>query len=234
MNRALFSLLLIFHFPALMIGQLEASEPARSLEGEWPGIPGIDGGGITLMNQNNFFILMGSAASSYLIAEFLSDTLHENYYQSRFGVYGVSNNTVIALQSFGIEKRVAPWFGLGVEFILQEWQGSTPSNYSGAGIGLNTYYRWHLLSKYPLSPYLEYGAGVFNGFNKLPYNGSNFTFHLSTSLGLEYNFENRNLLRLSYGHLHQSNNGLFESNPGLDGGGVQVSFLWFWAESKGL
>lgn len=214
--------------------EMDEIEVYRSDIGEWGGIPGLNGEGISLMNQTSFFVLMGSAATSYLAAEFLTDTAHQNYYQSRIGVYGVSNHTTITLQSFGIEKRIANWFSSGIELIFQQWRTRDPQIHTGAGLGFNTYYRWHLLSKKRISPYLEYGAGVFNGFSPLPYNASRFTFHLTTSLGVEYNFSNDNLLRLSYGHLHQSNNGLFEPNPGLDGGGVQVTFLWFWKSSKGF
>ena len=201
-------------------------------EGEWGGIPGMNGSGITLINQTSFPFLMGAAITSYTVAELVGKDSTLNYYQSRLGLYGVTNRTTIAFQSFGIEKRVAPWFGIGVEGIMQQWKTRMPSNHSGFGVGLNTYYRWHLFGKKRLSPYLEYGAGVFQGFRKLPFNGSNFTFHLTTSLGLEYTFKDQNKMRLSYGYLHQSNNDLFEPNPGLDGGGLQFTFLWFWAKSK--
>lgn len=226
-------------FLALLIGSFLCSplfgqeeeefiEVPRSNEGEWGGIPGMNGGGITLIDQNSFLVLMGAASASYLIAEFLTDTTQQNFYQSRLGVFGVSNKTTIVLESFGIEKRVAPWFGLGLELTWQQWLTRIPETRVGMGMGLNTYYRWHLLSKYKLSPFLEYGAGVFYGFKKLPYNGSHFTFHLTTTLGLEYRLENQNRFRLSYGHLHQSNNELVEPNPGLDGGGLQMTLLWHW------
>jgi hypothetical protein len=221
----------------LCFGQEELEEEYElelevSKEGEWPGIPGMNGSGIALMDQRSFLALMGAAGVSYLLSEFVFKNTNLNYYQTRFGTYGVSNKTTITFQTFGIEKRVSPWFGLGVEANFQQWKSRIPSNYSGAGIGLNTYYRWHILGKRKFSPYLEYGAGIFQGFKPLPYNGSNFTFHLSTSLGLEYTFDNRNKLRMSYGHLHQSNNDLLNVNPGLDGSGFQLTFLWFWDESK--
>ena len=33
-------------------------------------------------------------------------------------------------------------------------------------------------------------------------------------------------IRASYGHIHHSNNNLFDVNPGIDGYGVNVTFLW--------
>ncbi|PWL32826.1 MAG: hypothetical protein DCO96_00315 [Fluviicola sp. XM-24bin1] len=207
-------------------------EIETSQDGAWLGIPVMNADGIALMDQDGFFILMGAAGLSYLLSEFVFKDTNLNYYQTRFGTYGVSDRTTITFQTFGIEKRVSPWFGIGIEGNFQQWKSRSPSNYTGAGLGINTYYRWHILGKRKFSPYLEYGAGIFHGFKPLPYNGSNFTFHLTTSIGAEYTFNNRNKLRLSYGHLHQSNNGLLEVNPGLDGAGFQVSFLWFWDESK--
>lgn len=83
-----------------------------SHEGEWKGIPGINGGGIALMDQREFIVLMGSAIASYALSEFVFENTNLNFMQSRFGIYGVSNRTTILFQTFGIEKRVSPWFGL--------------------------------------------------------------------------------------------------------------------------
>ena len=62
-------------------------------------------------------------------------------------------------QNFGIEHRVASWFSLSAEFLLQEWHDKTPiiDNESkfGMGSGIMTYYRWYLFGKKRLSPYLE-------------------------------------------------------------------------------
>jgi hypothetical protein len=99
-------------------------------------------------------------------------------------------------------------------------------------MGINTYYRWYLFGKKKISPYIEYGAGLFYGFKKFPQNGSNFTFNLTNALGIEYTIKNQNKIRLSYGHIHQSNNNLFNENPGIDGNGLNFTYLWFFKKSK--
>ncbi len=202
-------------------------------DGYWPGIPGMNDDGIALRNQRTFLFLLGTATASYIASEHLQVETNLNYYQARAGVYGASDSTTLALQTFGIEKRMSHWFGLGFEGLVQEWKTNSPDTPTALGLGLNTYYRWHALGKRKLSPFLEYGAGIFSGFQPLPYNGTRFTFHLTTSVGLEYTWDTRNKFRLSYGHLHQSNNGLFDVNPGLIGNGLQAQFLFFWAESEG-
>lgn len=201
---------------------------AYSQNSQWPAIPGISKGenvNITLLNQNSFIGLASAAVISYGLAEFvLKDVEDLNYYQVRSGVFGTLGGTVV-LENFGVEKRVRPWFGLGVEINNQQW---FYQNKIGAGMGLNTYYRWHIFGKKKFSPYLEYGAGLFFGFSEFPPNGTNFTFNLTTQLGAEYTLSSNNKLRLSYGHIHQSNNYLFEPNPGEDGNGFNISYLWFW------
>ena len=76
------------------------------------------------------------------------------------------------------------------------------------------------------------GVGVFQGFSPFPVDASNFTFHLTGNLGLEYTQTNQIKIRFTYGHLHQSNNDLFEVNPGIIGNGFTISYAWFWAKSK--
>jgi hypothetical protein len=147
-----------------------------------------------------------------------------NFYQVRGGVFGTLRGTVI-MENFGIEKRVAPWFGLGLEINNQQWLYEEKN---GAGIGFNTYYRWHIFGRKKISPYIEYGAGFFYGFSEFPPNGTNFTFNLTTQIGAEYTFEDKNKLRLGYGHIHQSNNELLDPNPGEDGNGFNITYLWFW------
>ena len=216
------------HFVIAQEEEIENVLVESSKEGEWQGIPGMSGNGIALMNQTGFLVLMGSALSSYFLTEFVFKDTNRNYFQTRFGLYGGSNKTIISFQTFGIEKRVSHWFGVGLEVNFQQWAGQLPVRHNGTGVGLNTYYRWHLFGKRKFSPFLEYGARVFQGFKPLPFEGSRFTFHLSTSLGAEYTFDNNNKLRFSYGRLHQSNNDLLQVNPGLDESGFQATFLWFW------
>ena len=116
-----------------------------------------------------------------------------------------------------------------LEFNNQQW---TSPNGNGAGLGLNTHYRWYAFGKKRLSPFVEMGAGLFQGFRPLPTDGTTFTFHLTASLGLEYTRVNQDRIRFTYGHLHQSNNGLFPRNPGLIGNGFTFAYSKFWKASK--
>lgn len=192
---------------------------------QWPGIPLFNESGMVLMNQNTFIGVISSAAVSFGLAQFIfKDVKHLDFHQARFGVF-VTLGGIVIMENYGIEKRIAPWFGLGLEINNQQW---IYEERNGAGMGFNTYYRWHLFGRKKISPFIEYGAGFFFGFSEFPPNGTNFTFNLTTQLGGEYTFENKNKLRLGYGHIHQSNNDLLNPNPGEDGNGFNVTFLWFW------
>lgn len=200
---------------------------ARAQKGEWPALPGLDysESSIALIDQESFMALAGAATASFILAEWvLKDVADINYYQARAGMVGTSGGTVM-LENFGIEKRLAHWFGIGLELNTQQWFYEEKA---GAGIGFNTYYRWYLRGRKRLSPYIEYGAGLFRGFSEFPPDGTRFTFNLTTQLGLEYQLNNQDKVRLGYGHLHQSNNGLLEPNPGEDGNGFNVTYLWLW------
>lgn len=196
-----------------------------SQEGQWPGIPLFNESGLVLMDQNTFIGVISAASLSFGLSQFVfKDTKHLNFYQTRVGVFGTIGGTVI-MENFGIEKRIAPWFGLGIEVNNQQW---IYEERNGAGMGLNLYYRWHLFGRKKISPFLEYGSGFFFGFTDFPPNGTNFTFNLTTQIGVEYTTERKDKLRLSYGHIHQSNNDLLDPNPGEDGNGFNFTYLWFW------
>jgi len=203
------------------------STSSYSQESEWGGFPGLDESGIVLLDQSTFIGVISVAALSYGLAQFVfNDTEAFNYYQVRAGVFGTTGGTVL-MENFGIEKRLAPWFGLGLEINNQQ---RIYEEKNGAGIGFNTYYRWHLFGKKRISPYIEYGAGFFYGFSEFPPNGTNFTFNLTTQVGAEYTLENKDKLRLGYGHIHQSNNELLDPNPGEDGNGFNITYLCLWRE----
>lgn len=194
---------------------------------QWPALPGLDydDRSIALINQESFMVLSGAAITSYVLSEFLLKDIEDlNYYQARIGVIGTTGGTV-TLENFGIEKRLSHWFGIGLELNNQQW---FYEDNNGLGVGFNTYYRWYLLGKKRLSPYIEYGAGVFYGFSKFPPEGQQFSFNLTTQIGAEYTFKNQDKVRLSYGHLHQSTNDLIVPNPGEDGNGFNITYLWFW------
>lgn len=203
-------------------------------KGGWKDIPGFNSAlPTTLTSQETFIGIIGLAALSYSLEEFVfKNHQNVNFYQGRIGMHneyawGLKN---VWHQNFGVEHRVASWFSLSAEFLLQEWYDNTPgieskSNF-GIGTGIMTYYRWYIFGKKCLSPYIEYGTGIFMGFKEFPYNGTNFTFSHSSQLGLEYTLRNNNKVRLGYGNFHQSNYGWFESNPGYDGNGFSISFAW--------
>jgi hypothetical protein len=142
---------------------------------------------------------------------------------------GMEGGYTVFMETFGIEKRVAPWFAFALEFNSQQW---TSSESNGAGIGINTHYRWYAFGKKRVSPFIEMGAGAFQAFSPFPADGTNFTFHLTGNLGVEYTRSNLDKVRFTYGHLHQSNNDLFDSNPGIIGNGFTISYSWFWKKTK--
>jgi hypothetical protein len=201
---------------------------------DWFTIPGFEPDSpLTLTSQETFIGAVGLAAISYTLAEFiLKKEENVNYYHLRTGMnkeYGWGLREVWH-QNFGVEHRVAKWFSLSAEFNLQEYHDSSPNlsgnKKFGLGVGLMTYYRWYLMGKKRVSPYFEYGTGVFYGFNKFPYNGNNFTFNHSTQVGVEYTLRKGNKVRLGYGNFHQSNFGWLESNPAHNGNGFSVSYAW--------
>ena len=179
---------------------------------------------LTLIDQDGFYKVMAVAGISFLISEFAFKEADLNYYQARASYYGTSGTSIFA-QNFGIEKKLSHWFGIGLETFAQQFKDRGSS---GMGLGLNAYYRWYAFGKKRLSPFLEYGTGGFYGFKPFPTRGSKFTFHLTSAVGLEYELKSANKLRLTYGHLHQSNNGLFEANPGYDASGITLTYLWRW------
>lgn len=196
-------------------------------EKNWPGIPALNKNGISLINQKSFLGVMGAAATSFLVSEFLLKNKPPdlNFYQARAGVIGVFDGTVF-VENFGIAKQLVPWFSLAIEANTQQWTYKNGAN--GIGGGINFYYKWNLLGQKRLSPFLEYGTGLFFGAQRFPHDGTHFTFNLSSQLGLEYKLPNQNRIRLSYGHLHQSNNNTLSPNPGEDGNGFHLTYAWFW------
>lgn len=227
--------------PLLLCLFLSSNLYSQSNSNDWFHIPGFTPEiPITLTNERTFYGVMGAAVLSYALSEFVFDKDNENmnFYQVRTGmnneyVWGLRN---VLHQNFGVENRIAPWFAFAAEFNFQQWVDRTPDidqkEKFGIGTGIMSYYRWYLFGKKRISPFIEYGTGLFYGFEKFPRNGSNFTFNHSTKLGMEYTFENKNKLRVAYGQAHQSNNGLFESNPGYDANGFSISYSWFWKNSK--
>lgn len=222
MKRTIFVLLLTLLF---------TNANAQS-KGDWFHIPGFDPAlHTTLTNRSTLIGVIGLAAISYNLEEFVFKN-HENinFYTARVGMnneyaWGLKN---VWHQNIGVEHRVANWFSVSAEFNLQEWHDQSPQlgskNQFGIGTGLMTYYKWNLLGKKQISPYIEYGTGAFYGFKKFPYNGTKFTFNNSTQLGLDYTLKNRNNLSISYGNFNQTNYNLLKSNPAYNGNGFSVRY----------
>jgi hypothetical protein len=226
-RRTLLAIIILYTFSCNLNGQ-QGGKGWFRIPGFGPESPA------TLTNENTFCIVAGAALLSYTLSEFVfRDSVNINYYQTRAGMnneYFWGHRKVFH-QNFGVEKRLSSWFAAATEFNLQQWSDITPDTDSkhqfGIGAGIMTYYRWYILGRKRLSPYIEYGAGLFYGFKKFPHNGTNFTFNLSTQLGIEYTLKNRSKIRLSYGQFHQSNNNLLNRNPGYDANGFSIGYSWF-------
>lgn len=221
------------NFLAIFLLIISVNNLSAQSKNDWPTIPGFTPAlPTTLTSQETFIGVMGLAIISYSLEEFVFEN-HENinFYQGRAGMnneyaWGLKN---VWHQNIGLEHRVASWFSLSAEFNIQQWNDQTPFIDSqgkfGIGVGLMTYYRWYLFGKKRVSPYIEYGTGIFSGFEKFPYNGTKFTFNHSTQLGIEYTLKNKSKIRAGYGNFHQSNNGwIGDSNPGYDGNGFSIGY----------
>jgi hypothetical protein len=217
-------LLLVLHFSYLQ---------AQS-KNDWPSIPGLGPSSpLVLSSKETFIGIMSLAGISYILEEvILKKHENKNYYQIRAGMnneyaFGLRN---IWHQNIGIEHQIASWFAVSAEINIQQFNDQTPNipqKYKfGIGLGLMTYYRWYLFGKQKISPYIEYGIGIFYGFDRFPYNGSHFTFNHSTQIGVEYTLNNKNKIRLGYGNFHQTNYGMLDSNPAYNGNGFSLSYAW--------
>lgn len=190
----------------------------------WPAIPGIDEGAASVHSQATFVPTLGLAALSYGLARWVDPSDRAHRMQARFGVYGLQDHLVFN-QVVGVEQQVSPWFSLSWELMFQEWRADLATgNTHGVGVGLNPWAKWTAFPKRKVSPFVEAGTGAFYGFSRFPEAGTRFTFHLNTNLGLEWDLASGDCVRVTYGHLHQSNNGLGERNPGIVGNGLTATW----------
>lgn len=198
---------------------------------EWPEIPGLHHGGpITLTNEKIFIRVAGAAALSYFLAKVVLKSEEQGDFWQLRGSYAIGENKSVFKEHFGVERRIAPWFAVALECSLQQWQDTSLETLNphkwGIGMGLQPYFRWYILGKMRFCPYLEYGTGFFQGFQKFPYNGTNFTFTHSSHLGFEFTSKNGQKFRLSYGQFHQSNNDWWSVNPSYNGNGFNFTYAW--------
>ncbi len=196
---------------------------------DWPEFPGLGHGEyLTLTNEGDFIRVAGAAALSYVVAKYVLKSEEQgDFWQVRLS-NAVGENKSVFKQSIGAERHVASWFAVALEFNFQQWfvndSYASQNAKSGLGIGLQPYFRWYVLGKKKISPYLEYGTGFYQGFSKFPSNGTNFTFTHSSHAGIQYTNNKGNKLRLSYGQYHQSNNDWWDVNPSFNGNGFQATY----------
>lgn len=184
---------------------------------------GINNTFIGLDRENGIIIMSGIAIASYFLTKKDSKS-RLNYYQVHLAYFNGDGYNVY-MQNFGLEKEYSSWFSLRVEGNIQKF---SKDDYNTFGLGMKIYSRYTLFENKNLSPYFEYGVGIFNALKKFPEDGSTFTFNLTYALGLEYKFTNKNKIRMDYNFIHHSNGNLSNSNPGFDGNGISFSYSWFW------
>ena len=184
---------------------------------------GINNTFIGLDRENGIIIMSGIAIASYFLTK-KDSKIRLNYYQVHLAYFNGDGYNVY-MQNFGLEKEYSSWFSLRVEGNIQEF---SKDDYNTFGLGMKIYSRYTLFGNKNLSPYFEYGVGIFNALKKFPEDGSTFTFNLTYALGLEYKFTNKNKIRMDYNFIHHSNGNLSNSNPGFDGNGISFSYSWFW------
>lgn len=198
---------------------------------EWLEIPGLHHGGpITLTNQKIFLRVAGATALTYLLTKLVFKTQEEQDYWQVRKSFAVGEYKTVTKQHIGVERRIAPWFAVALEFSFQQWVDDRSyldkADKFGLGIGLQPYFRWYILGKSRISPFLEYGTGFFQGFEKFPHNGNNYTFTHSSHVGVEYTSKKGNKLRLGYGQFHHSNNDWWKENPGYNANGFNLTYSW--------
>ncbi len=169
--------------------------------------------------------ITGFALASYLTTAFLIEDDKMDFYQAHAGFYLDGDSYTVIAQNFGVERRAATWFSLGIEANVQEMFGK---GFTSMGFGLSAHFRWYLFGKKRVSPYFEYQNGAFYALHNFPEGGNNFTFRILYKVGLELTRSNRDKIRTDVGLLHQSNSDLFETNPAYNAFGLSLVYLWFW------
>jgi hypothetical protein len=177
-------------------------------------------------NQTIFIVAMGAGAlSTYLSEVVLPDEENLDFFSTQGEFYYGARSTSVFSQDFGIERRLSNWLSVGLEFTIQEmWAGG----YSAFGASFNPQFKWFLFGNSKFSPFLLYTAGLFYATDVFPQAGTQFTFRLLYGLGVEYKLSPAQRLRVSVAQLHQSNNNLLSPNPGYDGYGLALSYVWRW------
>ena len=200
-----------------MLGVVLLGMPAQA--SELPGIPGIDDGGLSIKSTGTFLAFVGLGLGSGAVDLWLSPDDTINLAQVQTGYFGLEDGGIWMLNA-GLEKRVAPWFGHAIELNMQQWSQGDEGSIGG---GLVSYGRWLVPLKAPVRPMIEGGSGLFFSADPFPADGTKFTFNLSTRLGLEIDVSDAYRMRVLYGHVHHSNNGIVLPNPGIEAHGLTLA-----------
>jgi hypothetical protein len=209
---------------------------------------GVENSKLAMDRQTGFIVMTSAALSSYLISQFLVNDPKLDFYQAHIGYYNGKSGTGgspmmdqlqttdetttttseqtdynILMENFGVEREFTKWFSLRLEANVQQCFNS---DYFTVGGGIKTYYKWTILRKKKIHPFIEYGAGVFLAAKKFPEDGSTGTFNLNYAIGGEYILPNNDKIMVDFNFKHHSNNNLGDSNPGFDSNGVSISYCW--------
>lgn len=180
---------------------------------------------IGLDRQNGAIIMIALGVGSYFLTKNVPEEQKAKFYQLHFAFFQGDGYNVY-MQNFGIEREYSNWFSLRAEGNIQEFIKEANSSDNTFGVGFKLYSRYTAFGSKKVSPFFEYGAGLFTAFKKFPSEGSRFTFNLTYAAGLEFTLANENKIRVDYNFIHHSNANIGRQNPGFDGNGVSASFSW--------
>lgn len=177
-------------------------------------------------NQTIFLVAIGlGAVSTFLNEVVLPPEEKTDFFAVQGEYYYGARATSVFSQDFGIERRLSNWFSIGLELTVQEMWAQ---DYATFGVSFSPQFKWFLFGNSKFSPFLLYTAGLSYANDVFPQGGTNFTFRLLYGLGLEYKLSTTQRVRVSASQLHQSNNNLLSPNPGYDGYGLALSYIWKW------
>ena len=180
---------------------------------------------IGLDRQNGAIIMTALGIGAYFLTKNVPEKNKAKFYQLHFAFFQGDGYNVY-MQNFGLEREYSHWFSLRAEGNIQEFIRREDRSDDTFGVGFKLYSRYTAFGNKKVSPFFEYGAGLFTALKQFPFDGSRFTFNLTYAVGLEFTLANKNKIRADYNFIHHSNANIGRTNPGFDGNGVSVSFSW--------
>jgi hypothetical protein len=178
---------------------------------------------IGLDRQNGVIIMIALGIGSYFFTKNVPEEKKAIFYQLHFAFFE-GDGYKVYMQNFGVEREYSNWFSLRAEGNIQEFIKENDNTF---GLGFKLYSRYTAFGSKKISPFFEYGSGLFMALKQFPSNGSRFTFNLTYTVGLEFTLRNKNKIRAVYNFIHHSNANIGRRNPGFDANGVSISFSWF-------